>query len=137
MSKSDLDARPMFNRMRDAIEAHLNIVFTALAISHAISSRTGLPIARSSSSCNRCSRRPSPSTVPHRPPPDDSDTERQILTDLGFNPGHYAKAQTQVVLNSGLELAVGSAYLPTVLGGVCQLRTRWLMMIAARVTPPR
>ncbi|WP_099023913.1 DUF1501 domain-containing protein [Mycolicibacterium palauense] len=23
------------------------------------------------------------------------------------------------------------------LGGVCQLRTRWLMMIAARVTPPR
>ena len=38
MSKSDLDARPMFNRMRDAIEAHLTIVFAALAVSHAIQS---------------------------------------------------------------------------------------------------
>ncbi len=46
MSKSDLDARPMFNRMRDAIEAHLTIVFTALAVSHAIQSRTGLSIAK-------------------------------------------------------------------------------------------
>ena len=42
MSKSDLDARPMFNRVRDTIEAHLTIVFTALAVAHAIQSRTGL-----------------------------------------------------------------------------------------------
>ncbi len=33
MSKSDLAARPMFARKRDAIEAHLTIVFAALAIS--------------------------------------------------------------------------------------------------------
>ncbi len=46
MSKSDLKARPMFNRMRDAIEAHLTIVFAALAISHVIQSRTGVSIAK-------------------------------------------------------------------------------------------
>ncbi|MBO0853755.1 MAG: IS1634 family transposase [Nocardia sp.] len=32
MSKTDLAARPMFHRTRDAIEAHLTIVFTALAV---------------------------------------------------------------------------------------------------------
>ena len=32
MSKTDLAARPMFARKRDAIEAHLTIVFTALAV---------------------------------------------------------------------------------------------------------
>ncbi len=32
MSKTDLAARPMFVRKRDAIEAHLTIVFTALAV---------------------------------------------------------------------------------------------------------
>jgi len=36
MFKSDLDARPMFNRMRDAIAAHLTMVFAALAVSPAI-----------------------------------------------------------------------------------------------------
>lgn len=45
MSKSDLRARPMFHRTRDAIEAHLTIVFTALAVAHAIQERTGLAIA--------------------------------------------------------------------------------------------
>lgn len=30
MSKTDLKARPMFHHTRDAIEAHLTIVFTAL-----------------------------------------------------------------------------------------------------------
>lgn len=46
MSKSDLATRPMFNRMRDAIEAHLTIAFAALAVSHAVQSRTGLSIAK-------------------------------------------------------------------------------------------
>ncbi|SDP64703.1 Transposase DDE domain-containing protein [Arthrobacter sp. ok909] len=44
MSKTDLRARPMFHRTRDAIEAHLTIVFTALAISRTIQARTGLAI---------------------------------------------------------------------------------------------
>ena len=45
MSKSDLRARPMFHRTRDAIEAHLTIVFTALAVAHNIQERSGLAIA--------------------------------------------------------------------------------------------
>ncbi len=46
MSKTDLRARPMFARTRDAIEAHLTIVFTALAVSREIQDRTGLSIRR-------------------------------------------------------------------------------------------
>ncbi|TNU72778.1 IS1634 family transposase [Miniimonas arenae] len=46
MSKTDLAARPLFARTRDAIEAHLTIVFTALAISRTIQDRTGLSIRR-------------------------------------------------------------------------------------------
>ena len=46
MSKSDLAARPIFHHQRQSIEAHLTIVFTALAVSHAIQSRTGLSIAQ-------------------------------------------------------------------------------------------
>ena len=45
MSKTDLAARPMFHRTRDAIEAHLTIVFTALAVAHCIQERSGLAIA--------------------------------------------------------------------------------------------
>ena len=45
MSKSDLRARPMFHRTRDAIEAHLTIVTTALAVAHNIQERSGLAIA--------------------------------------------------------------------------------------------
>ena len=36
MAKSDLKARPIFHRKRDLIEAHLTIVFAALAISKKI-----------------------------------------------------------------------------------------------------
>ncbi|TDO25974.1 transposase [Kribbella sp. VKM Ac-2527] len=46
MSKTDLRARPMFARTRDAIEAHLTIVFTALAVSRAVQNRTGLSLRR-------------------------------------------------------------------------------------------
>jgi mRNA-degrading endonuclease toxin of MazEF toxin-antitoxin module len=46
MSKTDLQARPMFARTRDAIEAHLTIVFTALAVSRAVQDRTGVPLRR-------------------------------------------------------------------------------------------
>lgn len=45
MSKSDLAARPMFARTRDAIEAH-TIVFTALALSREVQHRTGLSLRR-------------------------------------------------------------------------------------------
>ncbi|MDT5315127.1 MAG: hypothetical protein QOE74_4147, partial [Mycobacterium sp.] len=36
MSRTDLDARPVFNRVREAIGADLTIVFTALAVARAI-----------------------------------------------------------------------------------------------------
>ncbi|GAB3350722.1 IS1634-like element ISMsm6 family transposase [Modestobacter lapidis] len=44
MSKTDLAARPMFVRTRDAIEAHLTIVFTALAVARTVQNRTGLAV---------------------------------------------------------------------------------------------
>jgi hypothetical protein len=46
MSKTDLQARPIFARTRDAIEAHLTIVFTALAISRTVQDRTGQSIRK-------------------------------------------------------------------------------------------
>jgi transposase len=46
MSKTDLQARPLFARSKDAIEAHLTIVFTALAISRTVQNRSGLAIRR-------------------------------------------------------------------------------------------
>ena len=44
MAKSDLKARPIYHRKRDAIEAHLTIVLAALAISRNIEYQTGLSI---------------------------------------------------------------------------------------------
>jgi transposase len=46
MSKHDLQARPIYHRQRDSIEAHLTIVFAALAISRWIEDRTGWSIKR-------------------------------------------------------------------------------------------
>lgn len=44
MSKHDLRARPIYHRKRDSIEAHLTIVFAALAITRLIEDRTGWTI---------------------------------------------------------------------------------------------
>ena len=44
MSKNDLAARPIFHRRLDSIEAHLTIVFTALAIARDLQTRTGWSI---------------------------------------------------------------------------------------------
>jgi len=46
MSKSDLKARPIFHHKRDAIEAHLTIVFAALAIAREIEACTGVSIKK-------------------------------------------------------------------------------------------
>lgn len=89
MSKTDLDARPMFNRMRDAIEAHLTIVFTALAVSHTIQARTGVSIAkvvkqlrplRSATIAINGATQTFPPAIPA--------AQRKILTNLGFKPGY-------------------------------------------------
>jgi hypothetical protein len=44
MAKTDLKARPIYHRKRDAIEAHLTIVLAALAISRNIERLTGISI---------------------------------------------------------------------------------------------
>ena len=46
MSKHDLQARPIYHHLRDSIEAHLTIVFTALAVSRWIERRTGWSIRK-------------------------------------------------------------------------------------------
>ena len=46
MAKSDLQARPIYHHLRDSIEAHLTIVFAALALSRWIEGRTGWSIRK-------------------------------------------------------------------------------------------
>jgi hypothetical protein len=46
MAKSDLAARPIFHRTKDSIEAHLTIVFTALAVSRWIENTTDWSIKK-------------------------------------------------------------------------------------------
>ena len=41
MSKHDLAARPIYHHTRDSIEAHLSIVFAAMAVSHWIEHQSG------------------------------------------------------------------------------------------------
>ena len=89
MSKSDLAARPIFHHTRDSIEAHLSIVFTALAVSHAIQSRTGMSIAEVVKQL-----RPLRSATiiingtTQTFPPDIPPGQRHILDTLGFKTGY-------------------------------------------------
>ena len=46
MAKSDLQARPIYQHRRDPIEAHLTIVFAALAVSRWIEAQTGWSIRK-------------------------------------------------------------------------------------------
>jgi hypothetical protein len=46
MSKHDLKARPVYHRKRESIDAHLTIVFAALAVTRFIEDRTGWSIKR-------------------------------------------------------------------------------------------
>jgi Transposase DDE domain len=46
MAKSDLQARPVYHRTRDSIEAHLTIVFAALAVGRWIEHQTGWSIRK-------------------------------------------------------------------------------------------
>ena len=53
MAKSDLQARPIFARTRDSIEAHLTIVFAALAVSRWIEHHTGWSIRKFAKTARR------------------------------------------------------------------------------------
>jgi hypothetical protein len=46
MAKTDLRARPVFHRQRDSIQAHLTIVFAALAISRHLQQQSGVSIKK-------------------------------------------------------------------------------------------
>ncbi len=46
MSKHDLRARPIYHHKRESIEAHLSIVFAAMALSHWIEHQTGWSIKK-------------------------------------------------------------------------------------------
>lgn len=46
MSKSDLRARPIFHHTRESIEAHLTIVFAALAVARYLQDATGMSIKK-------------------------------------------------------------------------------------------
>ena len=46
MSKHDLQARPVYHHKRESIDAHLTIVFAALAVSHSIEHQTGWTIKK-------------------------------------------------------------------------------------------
>jgi hypothetical protein len=46
ISETHLQARPIFARTRDAIEAHLTIVLAALALARTVQDRTGVSIGK-------------------------------------------------------------------------------------------
>ncbi|WP_413542371.1 hypothetical protein [Citricoccus nitrophenolicus] len=46
MAKSDIRARPMFHHQRDSIEAHLTVVFCALAVARHLQEATGISIKK-------------------------------------------------------------------------------------------
>ena len=93
MSKSDLQARPIYHRKRDSIEAHLTIVFAALAVSRWIEARTGWSIrkfvktaAATAPYRSRPDGRPSPPPIPFPTtsgrPSKPSPTPGQVRTNL-------------------------------------------------------
>jgi hypothetical protein len=46
MSKTDLAARPIYHHTRESIDAHLTIVFAALAVSRWIEDTTGWSVKK-------------------------------------------------------------------------------------------
>ena len=46
MSKHDLQARPIYHHKRESIDAHLTVVFAALAVSKFIEAETGWSIKK-------------------------------------------------------------------------------------------
>jgi len=88
MSKTDLRARPMFHHTRDAIEAHLTVVVTALAIAREAQQRTGLSIrnlVRQLRPLRSATIRANGRT--HTIPPLIPEPQRALLEALG-EPGH-------------------------------------------------
>ena len=84
MTKSDLAARPIFHRLRDSIEAHLTIVFAALAVSREAQARTGLSHQQDREDAAAAADRHDHPRRPadHRPTTHPRRTPQRILDDL-------------------------------------------------------
>jgi hypothetical protein len=98
MAKSDLAARPIFHRTRDSIEAHLTIVFAALAVAHWIEDTTGWSIKKFVKTVRRyrtiqiqagqhtiTAADPSPTTSTRSSPRSTTGQQRTSLIKLGAN----------------------------------------------------
>ena len=89
MSKHDLKARPVFHHKRESIDAHLAIVFAALAVSHWIEQRTGWSIKKFVQTFRRYRRvtinTGTQEVTAEQPLPDE---ERAILTKLHHDSAH-------------------------------------------------
>ena len=89
MSKHDLKARPVYARTRESIDAHLAIVFAALAISHWIETRTGWTIKKFVRTFRRYRQvtlnTGTQTITAEQPLPDE---ERTILAKLGQDGAH-------------------------------------------------
>ena len=75
----------MFHHTREAIEAHLTIVFTALAVAHCIQERSGLAIANVIKQLRPL--RSATITINGATqafPPEIAEPQRKILADLGI-----------------------------------------------------
>ena len=83
MSKSDLAARPMFHRVRDSIEAHLTIVFTALAVAREMQRRSQQSIK---AICNQLRPLRSATLIigghTQTFPPELNDQQKRLINDL-------------------------------------------------------
>ena len=87
MSKSDLAARPMFHHTKDAIEAHLTIVFTALAVSRAMQAASGMSIKRILQTLRPLQEMTIRIGPHHYTAADPLPSQaRKLLTDLGLDP---------------------------------------------------
>lgn len=54
MAKTDLAARPIYRRKQDSIDAHLSLVFAAMAVGHWVEQTTGWSIKRFVKTARRC-----------------------------------------------------------------------------------
>ena len=81
MSKHDLRARPIYHHKRECIDAHLAVVFAALAVSHLIEDRDRLDDqeVRPHRSAATAPSRSTPAATPSPPPTRLPDDVRQAL----------------------------------------------------------
>jgi hypothetical protein len=88
MTKSDLQARPIYHRKRDSIEAHLTIVFAALAVSRWIEETTGWSIRKFVRTARRYRSieiQAGPHTITAADPlPDDLHQVLEMITQAGW-----------------------------------------------------